>query len=356
MFAAQRLGVVTLVLRWLDQRPQAHPNALHITSLRGACQVAGRLLQDEINFRLKGQRLRGQIVTRRVGGAQNHLPQPRHGKQHAAIGGFGHHQGRLPRQKPLVHHHVHALARRHHGLCAAVLFAQGIDPHPCGVDHAPRCNLVALPRQSVHAMHPRHLAVGVAQALDPQAVEQQSPLQRRAACQGQRQLGVIELAIPIHHTAAQTLRLHRGQTGQSLPARQKLGSPQARRARQSVVQLQTHAIKRLFPPRIRGHHKGQGLGDVRCVVQQCAALVQRFAHQGNVALRQIPHAPVHQLGRTRRGAFGKIVRLQQHHAVATRRGIQSQTQTRGPAAHNGQVINSALVQEGHQVGTACGQR
>ncbi len=41
------------------------------------------------------------------------------------------------------------------------------------------------------------------------------------------------------------------------------------------------------------------------VAQQRGALVQRLAHQGDVALREVAHAAVYQLGGTRGGALAK---------------------------------------------------
>lgn len=64
---------------------------------------------------------------------------------------------------------------------------------------------------------------------------------------------------------------------------------------------------------VRRHHKRQGLGQVGRVVQQRGALVQRFAHQRDVALGEVANTTVHQLGRAGRGALGKVVRIHQNH-------------------------------------------
>src|SRR5258707_9463793 len=48
--------------------------------------------------------------------SQDDLAQPGHGKEHAAIGRLGHEQGVVAGQEVAVHHHVHALAGRDHGL------------------------------------------------------------------------------------------------------------------------------------------------------------------------------------------------------------------------------------------------
>ena len=355
VFAAQGFGVVAIALRRFDQGTQTDPNAFDIWAPRCALQIARRLLQDEVDFGFKSERLARQIVTRCVGGAQDHLAQPRHGKQHAAIGGFGHHQGLWVGPKTFVHHQVHALTGGHHGLRAAVLLAQRIHPHPRGIDHATRLNLVRLAGEGVGALQASHLAFDVEQAFGPHAVEQQGPLAHCAARQRQRQLGIVELPVPILHAATQSRSLHRWQASQRVLARQKLGVPQTGCACQGVVHLQADAVKRLFPPRIGGHDKGQRLGQVRGVAQQGAALMQGFAHQIKLALGQIPHAAVHQLGRPRRGAFGKVIGFHQDHAVTARGRVQGQTQARGATAHNGQVIGGVGLQLRHEVSSAGGQ-
>ena len=78
---------------------------------------------------------------------------PSHGtaNKHAAIGGFGHHQGGIATQKFTVHHHMHALAGRHHGfgraasigtIGCAVFLAQRIDPDTRRIDDTARLNAI----------------------------------------------------------------------------------------------------------------------------------------------------------------------------------------------------------------------
>ena len=122
---------------------------------------------------------------------------------------------------------------------------------------------------------------------------------RCRAANGERQTGVVKLAVPVLDAAAQSLRLCAGQQFQGFGAAKQLGFAQAGFAGQQVVHSKADTIKRRLPPAVGRNHKGQGLRDVGRVVQQSAALVQGFAHQRNIALRQVAHAAVHQLGGAR---------------------------------------------------------
>jgi hypothetical protein len=94
---------------------------------------------------------------------------------------------------------------------------------------------------------------------------------------------------------------------------------------------------------------------VRRALQDVHALVQRLAHQMHVALRQIAHAAVHQLGGARRGALGEVVRLHQHHAVAALRCVQRHAQAGGAAADHGQVELARLGQTASRAARSVGR-
>ena len=267
----------------------------------------------------------------------------------------------VARQEVPVHHQMHALARRHHGPGLAPIglrihAAQGVDPDPGGVDDAARAQLPGLAGLRIAALQAAHACGLVLQGRDRAVVEQQSAFPRRAARQHQGKAGVVELAVPVLDAAAQVLGAHRGQELLRLARRQKLRGSQSGLTRQQVIGLQAGAVKRRFPPAVGRHHKRQRLRQVRRIAQQDAALVQRLVHQRNIALRQVAHTTVHQLGGARGRALGKVVRLQQHHAQAPQHRIQRQAQAGGAAANDGQVVGLGCVQACQQRGALGRQR
>ena len=76
---------------------------------------------------------------------------------------------------------------------------------------------------------------------------------------------------------------------------------------------------------------------MRSVLSKQAALFQRFHHQGDVALFQVAHATVHQLGAAARGAFAEVVLFHEEHVVAAARGIDRDANACGAAADNDDV-------------------
>jgi len=139
---------------------------------------------------------------------------------------------------------------------------------------------------------------------------------------------------------------HRGQQAQGLVLAEEFGAAQAVLAGQRVVHLQAGAVERRIQQAVGRHHERQRLGQVRRVVQQRAALVQGFAHQGHIALGQVAHAAVHQLGGARGGALGEVVRLHQRHLEAAGRRIHGRAQARGSTADNQQIVGFRLGQAG----------
>ena len=173
---------------------------------------------------------------------------------------------------------------------------------------------------------------------------------------GQGQAGVVKLAVPVFDAAAQALGLRGGQELLGLGAAEQFGLAQAGFACELVVQRQAQAIKRRFPPAVAGHDKGQGLGNMGRAVQHRGALAQGLAHQRNIALGQVAHAAVHQLGGARGGAFGKVLRLDQYHPQAARSGVQCHAQAGGAAAYDRQVVTRVCGQAGQQFLALCRQR
>ena len=252
---------------------------------------------------------------------------------------------------------MHTLAGSHHvahgpAACCyghvAVFVAQGVHPDAGGIDDTPGVHCNALPRLSILAAQARHLAIGVQQPLHRAVIDQQGPGLGCCFCQRDGQAGIVKLAVPVFDAALQAPWVDARQRSQCAVAAQKPRLAQPRFAGQHVVHHQPQAVKRGFPPLIRRHHKGQRLGQMRRVVQQRGALVQGLVNQTDIALGQVAHTAVQQLGGTRRCALGKVMRLQQHHAQASTGSIQRHAQAGRATAHDGDVVLRAISQASDQ--------
>ena len=202
---------------------------------------------------------------------------------------------------------------------------------------------ISSPVSSVAEADAIHEAIAVLRhGRDLGVVEQRRALFAGGRHQVDQQAGVVELAVEVDHPAFQAFRLDGGQALQRFLARENARSAEAILAGQQIVELQPDAIERRFPPIVIGHHEAQIAHQVRSVLQQQAALLQRFHHQREVALLQVAHAAVHQLGAAAGSAFAEIALLQQQDVVAAAGGIDRDARAGGAAAHDDHVPRAGV--------------
>ena len=84
---------------------------------------------------------------------------------------------------------------------------------------------------------------------------------------------------------------------------------------------------------------------MRGIVAEDAAFLQRFHDQRDVALLEIAHAAVNELGGAAGGALAEVALLEQADGVAARRGIDGDADAGRPAADNGHVPGGVASQE-----------
>jgi hypothetical protein len=115
---------------------------LRMSSADRPRQHAGGLVEDEPQLFGVGLGFARQVLARRVGGAQDQLAQPGHGKQDPAVPGLGHQQRVLAGHEVPVDHDVHPLARVTIGPApAGRRHPAGVDPDARGIDHTTRLHL-----------------------------------------------------------------------------------------------------------------------------------------------------------------------------------------------------------------------
>ena len=85
------------------------------------------------------------------------------------------------------------------------------------------------------------------------------------------------------------------------------------------------------------------MDQVRGVLQEQATLLQRFHYERDIALLQVAHAAVDQLGAAARGALAKIALFQQEYVVIAGGGVNGDPDSGGSAAHNDHVPASRML-------------
>ncbi len=130
---------------------------------------------------------------------------PRNRKQHAPVAGMRHHDGRIAGKKRTVKYQVNALAGRNHRLDRRVrLPADRIGKRPRGVHHHFGRDTHLESAQGVL----RHYSVNepfmvLRQSAHGGVVEERGPLLRRCLRHVDEQPRIVELAVVVHHAAAQ---------------------------------------------------------------------------------------------------------------------------------------------------------
>ena len=87
---------------------------------------------------------------------------------------------------------------------------------------------------------------------------------------------------------------------------------------------------------------------MRGVLLQPAPLPQRLENQRDVALTQIPHAAVDQLGASTRCPLGEITAFQQQHAIAAGSRVHGGAETRRTPAHDREIPGLGRPREATQ--------
>ena len=168
-------------------------------------------------------------------------------------------------------------------------------------------------------------------------VEERAALLHGRLGQVDGQAGIVKLPVVVEHAAPQAVGLEVAQAPQRFLLAQVHRGPQAELAGQQVVHRQADGIVRPAPPVVVRNDKILVFHQVRRVAQQQAPLVKRLAHQRNVALGQVAHAAVHQLGAAAAGALGVINLLEQQRFVAPADAVEGHAQARRAAANHYQI-------------------
>ena len=252
-----------------------------------------------------------------------------------------------PGRKEPVQHEVDALARRDHRRGGRVVdLADRVAERAGGVDDAAGGDGVLLPRFQVREHHPVDEALGVVGKPDDRGVvEQHRTLFFGGLGQVDQQPGVVELAVVVEDAAAQSVLLQLRDAGEHLFLPRVARLPEAVAESQHVVDLHADAVERGLPPGVVGHDEGQVMDQVRGILAENAAFLQRLHDEGHVALLEVAHAAVDELGGAAGSALAEVALLDQANGVAARGGIDGDADAGRPAADDGHVPGSVSGEE-----------
>ena len=324
----------------MKKGPQSGENGEDVAAGRLEGEVAAGVGEEEVDLLGQGARLAGRPRSRvgartggerRVGRPHDHPAVPGHREEHPPVVGMGDEDGARRGQEAALEHQVDPLAgseeRRARGVVQPTHL---VGPDAGGVDHRAGADGALAAGLLVPQHGARHQAVGAAgldQRDGAQVVERHPAAVRRGAGERQPQTRVVELGVVVEDAPQEPFGRQGGQAGQRLLARQAVRGAQPQAAGEQVVDLEAEAVEGPLPVGIDGDDERQLAHQVRGVGEQSPALAQRLEHQADVALAQVAHAAVDQLGAARRGAAGEVAGLGEEGAVAARRRLD-----RGPQA------------------------
>src|SRR5690606_9554794 len=117
---------------------------------------------------------------------------------------------------------------------------------------------------------------------------------------------IVELSVIIEYTRFQSVLSHVWQKSLDLLAPEQRGVRVAVAPGHPVVDLEAHAIKEFSPPSVIGYDKRLHVHHMRCVFHEYAAFEQCFVNQFDIALTEVPHAPVNKFRAAARRSFGEV--------------------------------------------------
>src|SRR5262249_19444814 len=112
---------------------------------------------------------------------------------------------------------------------------------------------------------------------------------------------------------------------------------EAELSRQQVVDLEAEAVERRLPPVVVRYDEGEVTYQVRRVLAQQPALLQRLHHEGDVALLEVAHAAVNELRAPARRPLAEVALLEEESLVATGGSVDGNSAPGGPAADDDHV-------------------
>ena len=168
-------------------------------------------------------------------------------------------------------------------------------------------------------------------------VEQRGALFGRGGDQIDEQPRIVKLAVVINHAPGESVGIDVGKTPERFLLGNELRCAETIFAGEHLINLEADAVERPLPPGVAGNNKRQLADEMRRVLAQESAFLQRLHHERDVALFEITHAAVHQFGAAAGGALAEVMLFEQQRRVAARGRIHRHARAGGAAADNNHV-------------------
>ncbi len=203
--------------------------------------------------------------------------------------------------------------------------ANGIDPHPGGIDDTARQNFMLPTGFPIVDRDSCHAVCRVEHPDDTTTVEDDRPGVDRRAGERHRESSVVKLTVDVADASGKARRF------EPLSRRQEFLRPHQPRgaegiaSRENLIRAKACPVKPFVPhaspPAVHRKHEGQRRGQVRGILEDEPALTQRLADEPNIPLGEVPDSPMDKLCRPTRRALREILRFEECHRKPSGRGI-----------------------------------
>ena len=168
-------------------------------------------------------------------------------------------------------------------------------------------------------------------------VQYRRALIRRGSDQVYEEPTIVKLTVIIDNASGESVGIYIGKFPQRFLLGNLAGFSKTVFAREQLVDFEANSVERTFPPGIAGHNASQLIDQMRRVLPQKAAFLQSFHHERDIALFEISHSAMHELGAAAGSAFAEIMLFQQERRITSRGGVDRHARAGGSAANDDDV-------------------
>ena len=154
--------------------------------------------------------------------------------------------------------------------------------------------------------------------------------------------GVIELAIEVDDATGEAIGFEIGEASEGGFFGEEFGGTEAKFAGEELIDFETDAIERAFPPGVTGDDEGEFADEVGGILAEEPAFFEGLHDEGDVALFEVANASVDEFGAPAGGAFSEVVLFEEEGGVASGGGIEGDADAGGAAADDDDVPRAGV--------------
>ena len=247
---------------------------------RLSLQIASCIAKNEFDLLRKRTRFEFGMIHLGIGGSHDHTIVPGNDEQHPTVIRVGHHDGGVTGSEGMIENEMDALRGFDHRYgCVIIHLSNRVGEDTGGVHHDACGDRATFPGFGVLQLDTSDVTVILRETDDLHPIDDDRAMVRGGSGQSDRHAGVIELTVVVHHTTFEPVEVDVRNGLDRGIATELTAASEIELAGKGVVEFQTDAIERTFPPLVAGDDEWQIAHHVRCVLVETTTLTQGFGHK-----------------------------------------------------------------------------